>query len=296
MKRVFLTGATGLVGSKLTELLSNHCNVIALSRNKHFSSKHLKWIVYDISKSDMLLCKIMENCEVVIHNAGSTNEPRNEQEKKEIEKINLIFTENILKCAPKIGFKKIIFTSGLNILKKPLPLSITETSKLKPITQYAITKYYSEKLVEEHANKYNLSYNILRLSSPVDNDFENMPNTVIKKWIAQSINKQIIQVFGSGNRTQDFVATTDIANAFLSCVEKKVSNGIYNIASGNSISMLHVAQLITKKFGNSFEFVGTDINEDDRWNISIEKAKKELNYNPNYTSTTILQQLLNKLS
>ena len=110
------------------------------------------------------------------------------------------------------------------------------------------------------------------------------------------MNGQTIQVFGGGGRTQDFVAVSDIANAFLSCVENKQVNGIFNIASGNTISMLQLAQLITEKYGNKFVFTGTDANEDDRWNISIEKASEFLQYKPEFSSVSIISELLKNIA
>lgn len=292
-KKIFLTGATGLVGSQLTETLSRHSfSIKALSRNKQLDIKDVEWIVYDISSSDLMLCKQLEGVDVIIHNAACLKAGNTSAELEEIQKVNVDFTERLLNCAVQVNIKKIIFTSGFNLIKKPLPDLINESAALNPTTAYARSKYIGEQLMQEYEAKYGININILRLSSPVNPNLHLLPETVLKKWISQSINNQTIQVYGKGNRTQDFVAVSDIANAFLSCIEHKNVNGIFNIASGNTISMKQLALLITEKYGNKFEFTGVDENENDKWNISIEKATKFLQYNPKFSSISIINELL----
>ena len=58
--------------------------------------------------------------------------------------------------------------------------------------------------------------------------------------------------------------------------------------------MLKIAELVTSKFGNSFELKGSDDNERDRWNISISKSNKELGYIPEYTSKELILKLLDQ--
>ena len=292
---IFLTGATGLVGSQLTEALSQHSfRVKALSRNKQLQVKGVEWIVSDILSSDLMLCKQLEGADVIIHNAACLKAGNTTAELEEIQKVNVDFTERLLNCAVQVNIKKIIFTSGFNLVKKPLPDLISETAALNPTTPYAKSKYIGEQLMQEYAAKYALNMNILRLSSPVNLNVHLLPETVVKRWILQSVNNQTIQIHGNGNRTQDFVAVSDIANAFLSCIEYENVNGIFNIASGNTISMIQLAELITKKYGNNYIFTGIDENENDRWNISIEKANKLLQYKPEFSSLSIISELIKK--
>ena len=58
--------------------------------------------------------------------------------------------------------------------------------------------------------------------------------------------------------------------------------------------MLEIAELVTNKFGNSFELKGSDDNEDDRWNISISKSAKELGYVPKYSSKEVILKLIDQ--
>lgn len=173
-----------------------------------------------------------------------------------------------------------------------MPDLILEESIVEPVTPYAISKRKGELLVLEYLKVYNLNYCILRLSSPVTFDLNNLPDTLLKRWIFSAKSGNKILVSGSGGRSQDFVASVDIAKAYQTALKRVEINGTFNIASGTPISMLRLAQLISNKFNSGIEFGLPDANEFDKWNISIEKAKRLLNYKPEYTSESLINKLL----
>lgn len=295
---IFLTGGTGLVGTAISKMLtSNFNNIDAIYRNHTIKDTNFNWVKFDIATyNEKELQKLLNKKDIIIHNAASIKIGNTLEERNEIDKTNIKFTKYLLEIGVEQGVKKFIFTSTLSAIQKPLPQLITEEALLQCTSYYSESKLICEQLIQEYAKKYNLQYGILRISSPINLDINLLPQTVLKHWIEQSKSKKNIQVFGNGSRTQDFVAVSDIANAFLNCINKDNLKGIYNVASGNTISMLALAQLITKKFNNNIELIGTDVNENDRWNISIEKARKELNYQPKFTSKEIIVELLKNIA
>ena len=293
---ILLTGATGLVGSTiLKSFLSKGFFVKAISRNNQPPLKNVEWIIADIADEKINFQKHRENIDVVVHNAACLCLGNTEIEKVAIQKTNIDFTSQLFESAGRQGIQKAIFTSSFSFIAKPLPEVIAETAPTRVISTYAASKLAGEVLMKENAVKYGFEYNILRISSPVCFNIDRMPSTVVKKWVTQSMQGQNIQVFGNGTRTQDFVAVHDIADAFVNCIQQDEVSGIFNIASGNAISMLDLAKMISEKFSNQYQFSGEDVNENDQWNISIEKAKQQLNYLPKYTSTQAITTLLNNI-
>jgi len=290
---ILLTGATGMVGSWISELLhTKKIKVKAIYNQNKQNDKNFEWIKMDLNGPIPDLAPVLENVDIVIHNAACLHQGLTQDELSEIQKVNVDFTKRLFNDAAQCQVRKIIFTSSFSMVKKPLPELIDENVNPEPLTPYAISKYIGEQILQEVSSKYKVNYSILRLSSPVNFNLKLMHRTVLKNWILKSMKGESIQVFGKGNRTQDFVAVSDIAKAFYSCIQKESINGIFNIASGNSISMVKLARLITTKFRNKYEFSGIDENENDRWNISIDKAKRHLNYNPEYTSESVISTLL----
>jgi UDP-glucose 4-epimerase len=294
--RIFITGATGVIGTELIKALaSNYKYIIALSRHKQPDLKNVKWIQGDLLNMNFELKNCLKEIDLVIHNAASLNSGLTQIEIDEVEKVNIESTYTLLEAISKTSVKKIIYTSGFNIIKKPLPEKIVEGSELDPKTIYARSKYIAEKMIEENFKKSCLDFSILRVSSPITPSLNLMPNTVVKKWIQTSIDGKIIQVYGLGKRTQDFISVSDIANAFLCSIKKPQLSGVFNIASGSPISMLELAQMITYKFGNKYELTDIDENENDRWNINVDKAMEQLSFKPRNTSKEAIMELLNSI-
>lgn len=295
-KKVFLTGGSGLVGSALTDTFaSQNFDLIATYRTRKTSAEGVTWVKCDFNDSNIDLHTYLKDIDIIIHNAASVKEGRTGAELEELKSTNVDFTDRLLKAASAFDIKKIIFTSSFSFISKPLPKLITENSNVHAISAYAESKYIGEQLVLEHCAKYGIQYNICRISSPISFDINLMPENVVKKWISQSIQKQPFTVYGKGQRRQDFVSVTDIAQAYLNMVTNNVS-GIFNIASGSTISMLELAQLIAVYFKNKFDCINVDENEQDRWNISIEKAKMHLGYQPIYTAKDAIMGLLDNLA
>lgn len=295
IQKILLTGATGLVGTSLTEeFVRNKFNISAIYRRSKSEQTNISWHLHDISNFNLDFFNSLGKFDVLVHNAASLKLGNTSSEKDEIKKVNIDFTKEIFNWAIQSGIKKILFTSSFSFISKPLPNIITENALVSPSNFYSESKYLCEEFLKDIASKKNINYYIFRISSPVSIDLCRMPNNVLKKWLKQSMSGESIKVYGKGKRTQDFVAVTDIAKAFSSCINNNYNSGIYNIASGNSLSMSELAKKISSKFNNAILYSNKDDNENDRWNISIDKARRELNYSPEYTSEEIISKLILK--
>jgi UDP-glucose 4-epimerase len=288
-KKILITGANGVIGKDVVELL-------------HFKGYNIIELVRSINKKDQfqfdilngnwsILENLFKDVNVLIHLAASLKIGENQSEIDELNKVNVDFTEYLLKLSVKNKVEKIIFSSTLSFIQKPLTYKINESSVVNPIYHYSLTKFKCEELIHKYANKYELNYAILRISSPIIFDFDKMHNNFLKKWISLSKKGEDIIVHGSGSRSQDFVATLDIANAVNLILLKDKINGVFNIASGSSISLIEIANLITGKYYNSYHLKDNDLIAE-KWNISIEKAKSQLFYTPMYSSKQIIEKLL----
>lgn len=292
-RRILVTGATGLIGTAITAAFSKEPFLVkAISRNEHKKFCNIEWITADCLDRKTKWQKYLEGIDILVHNAACLFPGNTEADRALLMEVNVEFTKSICEYAGKAGVKKVIFTSSFSLLAKPLPEIITENTPVSATSAYPLSKLLGEQLVQDSSAKYGFSYNILRVSSPVSSNLSHMPSTVIKKWINTSLKGHVLQIHGQGSRAQDFVAVTDVAKAYVNCITKPESSGIFNIASGNSVTMFELAKLITERFGNRYEFVGKDLNEGELWNISIEKAQKGLNYSPTYNSRTSVVNLL----
>jgi len=294
--KILLTGSTGLVGSSILEsLATENFEVWHISRNKkpaYFVDNWIEADICDVSKTMDLIRKIGK-IDILIHNAAIVKSPSNIFEYEELVKANIQFTAQIFNWALE---KKItvFYISSMGVIQRPIPSKINEHSKTGAQDPYFFSKLAGEQLLAL-SNGLNRFY-VLRISSPVSLNYDNMPNTVIKKMIVSATEKGEVHVFGKGERKQNFVSVTDISNAILKIICKdNVESGIYNIASESNITMGELAEIIAFKFKAKIIHVGNDPLENEHWNINIEKAKKFIGYFPKYSSKQIINELLSSI-
>jgi nucleoside-diphosphate-sugar epimerase len=292
MKNILLTGGTGLVGTDIKKkLLSSGYKIYLFSRRK-VEEENVECISGDMKNfADFHL---FPDCDVVIHCGGAVRLRSDEDEFETYRKINMEFSEKLFNWCNNTSKKRaVIFLSTVNFLRKPMPDIITETHDIAPVSTYAISKYWAEMCLFKKAKNYRPVS--LRIPSPITFNFDLLHDNVVKKWFNSARAEKKITVFGSGSRTQDFIASEDIANSIKNIIDNENINGVYNIASGSPISMKELAELIAKRFDAEIFHTGNDMNEDDRWNISVEKAKKDFDYKPYYTSKSCIIRLLETL-
>jgi len=292
MKDILLTGGTGLVGTDIRKkLLSSGYKIYLFSRKK-IEEENVECICGDMKNFEDF--HLFPHCDVVIHCGGAVRLRSDEDEFDTYRKINMEFSEKLFNWSNKTSKKcTVIFLSTVNFLRKPLSDIITETHEIVPVSTYGISKYWAEMCLFKKAKNYRPVS--LRIPSPITFNFDMLHDNVVKKWINSARTEKKITVFGSGSRTQNFIATEDIASLIANIIKQENVNGVYNIASGNPISMNELAELIAKKFDAEIFHTGNDINEDDRWNISVEKARKDLDFKPFYTSKSCIDRLLEVL-
>ena len=103
--------------------------------------------------------------------------------------------------------------------------------------------YIKEKLwAETKIKKLSIPYVILRISAPYGP--RQRSQTVLKTFIERALRNEDLYYYGTGSRTQDFTHIKDVANAVSEIVDRQNLKGVFNIASGNSISMKNLATLV----------------------------------------------------
>lgn len=113
--KIFLTGATGFVGSHVARVLSDggadlRLLVRATSRRENLEGLHGDLVVGDLRDATSLR-KGMEGCEVVFHVAADyrlwTRDP------KEMYASNVEGTESLIRAAQQAGVRRIVYTSSV---------------------------------------------------------------------------------------------------------------------------------------------------------------------------------------
>lgn len=146
MKRVAITGSTGLVGSRIMELLHEKFLFVPLSQplvditNKKSVESALSSIEYD----------------TILHLAAYTDVDKAQYDQNSAHDVNVIGTNNIFSAA-QTQKKPMIYISTDFVFDGNRPPYL-ETSIPQPISVYGETKYEAEKIVQKNAMIVRISY------------------------------------------------------------------------------------------------------------------------------------------
>lgn len=214
--KILGTGLSGLVGSRITELLSNKYDFENLSRKTGV----------DISDSNAVFTRIKDSSSpFVLHLAAYTDVEEAEKEKNLKEeskawKINVQGTRNIIDACQKLNKKIIYFSTDMVFSgEKELPGKYNEGDQAGPVGWYATTKFLAEQEVE----KSTTSWTILRIAYPYRANFEKKEYVRIFKLLLEEGKE--IKAVADHYFTPTFI--DDLAPVVQVIIEKEVVGKIH---------------------------------------------------------------------
>ena len=156
--KIFITGGTGFIGSRLTEKLASQGHEVLLllrdpSRAVSFGSDRVKYIAGDIFDKETLI-KGMTGCDWVFHMAAFTR-PSSEDQSLPY-KTNVTGTINVLDAATVCKVKKVVLTStGGTMGCSGNMNTVSETTNPDPQfnTAYEKTKFEAEGIAREYSKR-----------------------------------------------------------------------------------------------------------------------------------------------
>ncbi len=237
-KKIILgIGASGLIGSRLEELLSGQYHFINLSLETGI----------DITRKETLqTIKKYGNDSIILHLAAKADVDRCEKDKLlgndgDAWKINVMGTQNVIDICREEKMKLIyISTDFVFDGESPPAGGYTEESVPAPVNWYGETKFEGEKVVKESG----VPYLILRLAYPYRKPF------ALKRDFVQAILSRLREQKTITAITDHIITPTfidDIANAMDILIQKKAM-GIYHVVGSQYISPYDAAIRIARMF------------------------------------------------
>lgn len=223
--------------------------------------KGVKFLKGDILDYDVL-CEFSKNVNVVIHLAAMINVNESVINPEFTKKVNVDGTVNVLKCCIKNKIKKIIFASSAAVYGDSKEIPINENSTTNPQSPYGQSKLDAEKIIVKTCQENNIDYIIFRMFNVYGKGQNTQYAGVITKFLENIRDDNPLVIYGDGEQTRDFVSINDVVEAF-DCATKLHKNGIYNIASGKSLSINELAQIMFEVFGKKLDIKHKEMKKDE---------------------------------
>lgn len=174
--------------------------------------------------------------------------------------VNVELTKRIVS---QFKFAKIIYISSASIYDANSPL-IDEASPISPQSEYAISKLWAEKLVLQHSQSV-----VIRPSSIYGIGMK--ANTIIPNYVEQALGMKQIEVWGKGDRLQNYIHVGD-ATKFIDCVIENfecVASKVLLMVSNQEWSNKQLALIVAKSTNATIKFVNDDFSKSLRYDNSL---------------------------
>lgn len=299
IKKVFVTGADGFIGSHLTEaLVREGFEVKALAQYNSFNS--IGWLA-DLPKNiqtdiDIVMGDIRDgnqmmheckNMDYIMHLAALIAIPYSYVAPQSYIDTNILGTLNLLQAARTFDIP-LIHTSTSEVYGTAKFVPITETHPLQGQSPYSASKIGADQLAFSYFSSFETAVKIVRPFNTYGP--RQSMRAVIPTIITQIIRGERQIKLGAISPTRDFNFVEDTVSGFLRAIHS--TNGFgetINIGSGHEISIGDAAQVIANSLNTKIEIMvdegryRPEKSEVERLVACNKKAKKTIGWKPNYT-------------
>jgi nucleoside-diphosphate-sugar epimerase len=291
MRKVLIIGC-GYLGSHLANYYCQQGWQVKIVGKKSMHKDYLNSKVefYEIDIRDSVqLQSVIEQDDIVIYAAGSINATNSFVDiTRDINEFYLSFVNLINLCAEK-KISKFVFLSSAGTVYGDTNSPSHECDSLNPMNIYGLQKVFFENLIKIKQNETNqFPYLILRISNPyggIQNPQKNQG--IIPVLINRALSKEEFVFWGNVNSTRDFIYIEDFLNATYLCTEK-ITDEIINIASGISVSIKEVIEVVQKEVGYDIQMIYKSANNKIVLNNHLDNNK--LIQLAGFTPTTTLKE------
>jgi UDP-glucose 4-epimerase len=209
--------------------------------------------------------------------------------------VNVRGTYNVAKASKNVS--TFVFASSSAVYGEPIKVPIPEDHPLMPKSPYAASKVSGEAFVQAFANQYGFRPVILRLFNVYGPKQSRAYAGVIIEFIRRVSRGEQPVIFGDGEQTRDFVHVSDVVEAVMLSLRNEGVRGVFNIGSGEGITINRLANLILRLMGREDlkPIYAPPRPGDIRHSIAdITRAWKELGFKPKVELETGIKDLIRR--
>nr|WP_294930733.1 GDP-L-fucose synthase [uncultured Flavobacterium sp.] len=180
---------------------------------------------------------------------------------------NMQIQNNLIDSALQNNVEKFIFLGSSCIYPKLAPQPLKEdyllTNTLEPTNEwYAIAKITGVKTCQAIRNQFGKDYvslmptNLYGTHDNFDLNTSHVLPAMIRKFHEAKENNDVpVTLWGSGTPMREFLFVDDMAQAVVFALENKLPDYLYNVGTGEDLTIKHLAETIQKITGHQGEII-----------------------------------------
>jgi len=242
--KILVTGASGMLGTNLNEVLSENHSLYGIARGEEPESNFEKWSGWfseDLTSYSNIKNYALElKPDAIVHCAAMTNVDQCEKMVKEAEALHISATENLANIAEVLDVP-LVYISTDQVYTGKGSTPFPENGEIGPVNVYAKTKLAGE----EKALKWNKSLvirtNIFGIRSKGPDSFG--------EWVFNGLKDQAeLTMFNDVFFSP--ISTYDLSEIIEKCLDNSVT-GVINLGCSESISKYEFANILADLTGYS---------------------------------------------
>lgn len=294
MARMFITGVAGFIGSSLAKhlLLAGH-EVAGVDNLTTGSLDNLNGIRQDIEfhcadiRNQEKMRGYCVGVDTVFHQAALPSVPKSVIDPLSSHLANIDGTFNLLLAARDAGVRRVLYAASSSAYGESATSPKREDMPTAPISPYAVQKLTGEHYMQSFARVYGMEtvclryFNVFGPNQAADSPYSG----VLAKFITAMLTGASPTIYGDGSQSRDFTYIQNVVDANMLAAEapaERVSGNVYNVACGESHTLMETYRLIAGMVGHGGTPIFTTPRKGDIQHslADIARAERDLGYAP----------------
>jgi len=287
MKKIFITGGAGFIGSHIVEEIFQtfkKSKIIIFDKltyagKKYYikdilNSNRVKFVKGDI-KNYNSYAKLLKNVDLAINVAAESHVDNSFTNPISFTLTNTIGAHTFVLNCINNKVSKIMQISSDEIYGEKLIGKCDEEQKIDPTNPYSASKAAAEVIINSH--KFSYKKEILTVRGNNIYGIRQFPEKLIPRSIINLLRNKKIPLHGNGKNIRYYLSAKDFSRAVCLLIKKK-NKGIFNVGSNESYTNIYIAKTICKILNKDpkkfISFVKDRPYNDRRYSISSDKMRK----------------------
>lgn len=242
-----VTGGAGFIGSHIAAaLMADGARVRVLDDLTTGHRENIEEIGGDLDfiqgsvADEQLLKKVLEDVEVVFHEAAIPSVPRSVEAPRQTHIASVDGTFSLLDAARKNKVRRVVYAASSSAYGDQPTLPKAEHMLPDPLSPYAVAKLVGEYYCQVFTRVYGLETVSLRYFNVFGprQDPGSQYSGVVSRFISTLLSNERPVIYGDGEQSRDFTYIDNVVSANLNAVSAKEASGkIINVANGQRITL-----------------------------------------------------------